>query len=80
MRERDALFIGGAWVRPSAGDVIEVGTPPPRRSWGVPDGVGRPTSTAPWPPPAAAFDGWAGASVEERAKLLQGMHDAMVAG
>ena len=78
MRERDALFIDGGWVRPSTGDVIEVVNPATEEVMGhVPDGspadVDRAVKAA-----RAAFDGWAAVSVEDRAKLLQGMHDSMV--
>ena len=78
MREHDALFIDGGWVRPSTSDVIEVVNPATEEVMGrVPDGsaadVDRAVAAA-----RAAFDGWAAVSVEDRAKFLQGMHDAIV--
>jgi aldehyde dehydrogenase (NAD+) len=78
MREREALYIGGRWVRPSTEDVIEVVNPATeevmgRVPCGSPDDIDRAVDAA-----RAAFDGWAAVSVEDRAKLLQGMHDAMV--
>ncbi len=78
MRHRDALFIDGGWVRPSTTDTIEVLNPATEEVMGrVPDGsaadVDRAVAAA-----RAAFGGWAAVSVEDRAKLLQGMHDAMV--
>jgi aldehyde dehydrogenase (NAD+) len=78
MRERDALYIDGGWVRPSTGDVIEVVNPATEEVMGhVPDGspadVDRAVRAA-----RAAFHGWSAVSVEDRAKLLQGMHDSMM--
>ena len=78
MRDRDALFIDGGCARPSTADVIDVVNPATEEVMGhVPDGsaadVDRAVAAA-----RAAFDGWAAVSVEDRAKLLQGMHDAMV--
>ena len=77
---RDALFIGGSWVRPDAGDgVIEVdnaateevlGTVPA----GGPADVDRAVGAA-----RRAFDEWSRASVDERAKAVERLGEALSA-
>jgi acyl-CoA reductase-like NAD-dependent aldehyde dehydrogenase len=75
---RDALFIGGTWVRPDAGDgVIEVVNAATEEVMGsVPDGgpadVDRAVAAA-----GAAFDDWSRSSVEERAKAVERLGDAL---
>ena len=77
---RDALFIGGSWVRPDAGDgVIEVGNAATEEVLGtVPDGgpadVDRAVAAA-----RAAFDEWSRASVDERAKAVERLGEALSA-
>ena len=74
---RDALFIGGSWVRPSGDGVIEVGNAATEEVMGsVPDGgpvdVDRAVAAA-----RAAFDEWSRASVEERAKAVERLGEAL---
>ncbi|MGI8809594.1 MAG: aldehyde dehydrogenase family protein [Acidimicrobiales bacterium] len=74
---RDALFIGGSWVRPAGDGVIEVGNAATEEVMGsVPDGgpgdVDRAVAAA-----RAAFDDWSRASVEERAKAMERLGDAL---
>jgi acyl-CoA reductase-like NAD-dependent aldehyde dehydrogenase len=75
---RDALFIGGTWVRPDAGDgVIEVVNAATEEVMGsVPDGgpadVDRAVAAA-----RAALDDWSPSSVEERAKAVERLGDAL---
>ena len=77
---RDALFIGGTWVRPEAGDgVIEVVNAATEEVMGtVPDGspgdVDRAVAAA-----RAAFDDWSQAPVGERAKVVEQLGDALSA-
>jgi acyl-CoA reductase-like NAD-dependent aldehyde dehydrogenase len=77
---RDALFIGGSWVRPDAGDgVIEVGNAATEEVLGtVPDGgaadVDRAVAAA-----RAAFDEWSRSSVDERAKAVERLGEALSA-
>ena len=74
---RDALFIGGSWVRPAGAGVIEVGNAATEEVLGtVPDGgpadVDRAVAAA-----REAFDDWSRASVEERAKAVEGLGEAL---
>ena len=77
---RDALFIGGSWVRPDEGDgVIEVVNAATEEVMGsVPDGgpgdADRAVASA-----RAAFDEWSRSSVEERAKAVERLGDALSA-
>ena len=74
---RDALFIGGSWVRPDSDGVIEVvnaATEEVRAS--VPDGgpadVDRAVAAA-----RSAFEAWSRSSVEDRAKAVERFGDAL---
>ncbi len=74
---RDALFIGGSWVRPDGGRVIEVGNAGTEEVLGsVPDGgpvdADRAVAAA-----RAAFGGWSTASVDERAKAVERLGEAL---
>ncbi|MDQ3898241.1 MAG: aldehyde dehydrogenase family protein [Actinomycetota bacterium] len=75
---RDALFIGGSWVLPDEGDgVIEVVNAATEEVMGsVPDGgpvdVDRAVAAA-----RGAFDEWSQSSVEERAKAVERLGDAL---
>ncbi len=75
---RDALFIGGTWVPPDAGDgVIEVVNAATEEVMAtVPDGgpadVDRAVTAA-----RAAFDDWSQSSVDERAKAVERLGDAL---
>ena len=76
---RDALFIGRSWVRPSRDEVIEVTNAATEEVMGsVPDGgpldVDRAVTAA-----RAAFDEWSRASVEERAKAVERLGEALSA-
>ena len=77
---RDALFVGGNWVRPDARDgVIEVVNAATEEVMGtVPDGgpadVDRAVAAA-----RAAFDDWSQSSVEERARAVERLGDALAA-
>src|SRR5919199_3074395 len=77
---RDALFIGGSWVRPADGDgVIEVVNAATEEVMGsVPDGgpvdVDRAVAAA-----RAAFDEWSQAPVDERAKAVERLGEALSA-
>jgi acyl-CoA reductase-like NAD-dependent aldehyde dehydrogenase len=76
---RDALFIGGSWVRPEGDGVIEVVNAATEEVLGtVPDGgsadVDRAVSAA-----RAALDEWSRASVDERAKTVEGLGEALSA-
>ena len=77
MIARDALYIGGSWVRPSRDEVIEVTNAATEEVMGsVPDGgpvdVDGAVTAA-----RAAFDEWSRASVEERAKAVEGLGEAL---
>ncbi len=74
---RDALFIGGSWVRPAGAGVIEVGNAATEEILGtVPDGgpadVDRAVAAA-----REAFDDWSRASVDERAKAVERLGEAL---
>ncbi|HEX2046765.1 MAG TPA: aldehyde dehydrogenase family protein [Acidimicrobiales bacterium] len=75
---RDALFIGGRWVRPDEGDgVIEVVNAATEEVMAtVPDGgaadVDRAVAAA-----GAAFDEWSQASVDDRAKAVERLGQAL---
>ena len=77
---RDALFIGGSWVRPDAGDgVIEVGNAATEEVLGtVPDG-GAADVDAAVAAARGAFDEWSRASVDERAKAVERLGEALSA-
>ena len=70
LRSRDDLYIGGQWVRSDGSDTIEVENPATEQVIAtVPEGtasdVDRAVAAA-----KAAFPGWAGTSVEQRATFL----------
>jgi acyl-CoA reductase-like NAD-dependent aldehyde dehydrogenase len=75
---RDALFIGGTWVRPAAGDaVIEVGNAATEEVLAtVPEGgpadVDRAVAAA-----RDAFEEWSRAPVDERAKAVERLGEAL---
>ncbi len=76
---RDALFIDGTWRRPDGEATIEVVNAATEEVMGVvPDGgpadVGRAVAAA-----RAAFDGWSRATVEERAKTVERLGEALSA-
>ncbi|HEU4347442.1 MAG TPA: aldehyde dehydrogenase family protein [Actinoplanes sp.] len=76
---RDLLYIGGAWVKPASGDTIDVENPATEEILGqVPAGteedVDRAVAAA-----RAAFDGWAGTPMAERATVLDRLHTALSA-
>ena len=76
---RDALFIGGGWVRPAGAGVIEVGNAATEEVLGtVPDGdpadVDRAVTAA-----RDAFEEWSRASVDERAKAVERLGEALSA-
>ena len=77
--ERDRLYLGGAWVRPSAAETIPVENPATEEVLGhVPAGtaedVDRAVAAA-----RAAFDGWANTSMAERGAVLDRLHTALAA-
>jgi aldehyde dehydrogenase (NAD+) len=79
MMSRSAVYIGGEWVPPASGDVIEVENPATGEVLGtVPAGtaadVDRAVAAA-----RAAFDGWAGTSMAERGAVLGKLSDALSA-
>src|SRR5919107_461596 len=76
---RDRLYIGGAWVAPASAETIAVENPATEEVLGhVPAGtaedVDRAVAAA-----RAAFDGWAGTSMAERAAVLDRLHTALAA-
>ena len=76
---RDKLYIGGAWVAPAASETIAVENPATEEVLGhVPAGtaadVDRAVAAA-----RAAFDGWAGTPMAERAAVLDRLHGALAA-
>jgi aldehyde dehydrogenase (NAD+) len=76
---RDALFIGGSWVRPAGAGVIEVSNAATEEVLGtVPDGgpaeVDQAVAAA-----RSAFDEWSRASVDERAKAVERLGEALSA-
>ncbi len=75
----DALFIGGSWVRPEGDGMIDVVNAATEEVMGsVPDArpgdVDRAVAAA-----RAAFDEWSGASVEDRAKAVERLGQALSA-
>ena len=78
VRTRDHLFIGGDWVRPESPASIELLNPATEEVLGhVPDAsdadVDRAVAAA-----RAAFEGWAATPVDDRAKLIERMHETLV--
>src|SRR4051794_26766951 len=76
---RDALFVGGSWIRPDGEGTIEVVNAATEEVMGsVPDGsavdVDRAVDAA-----RRAFDGWSQASVDERAKVVERFGEALSA-
>ncbi len=79
VRARDQLFVGGEWLAPDSRAVIEVVNPATEEVMGhVPDGSGvdvdRGVAAA-----RGAFADWAATPVDDRAKLVERMHDTLVA-
>ncbi len=75
----DALFVGGAWVRPAGPDTLTVVNPTTERPLatvpaGTPVDVDRAVAAA-----RAAFAGWAATPVAERAALLGALADGLTA-
>jgi len=71
MQDRDALYIGGVWVRPSSPAVVEVENPTTEQRLatvpaGTPADVDRAVAAA-----AAALPSWSATPVDERAELLR---------
>src|SRR5919107_6277461 len=76
---RDRLYIGGAWVAPASAETIAVENPATEEVLGhVPAGtaedVDRAVAAA-----RAAFDGWAGTPMVQRAAVLDRLHGALAA-
>jgi aldehyde dehydrogenase (NAD+) len=76
---RDKLYIGGAWVAPASAETVPVENPTTEEVLGhVPAGtaedVDRAVAAA-----RAAFDGWAGTPMTERAVVLDRLHTALAA-
>ncbi len=76
---RDALFVGGSWVRPDGDGTIEVSNAATEEVMGsVPDGspadIDRAVAAA-----RGAFDDWSRASVDERAKAVERFGEALSA-
>ncbi|MGI8983862.1 MAG: aldehyde dehydrogenase family protein, partial [Acidimicrobiales bacterium] len=76
---RDALFIGGSWVRPAGAGVIEVANAATEEVMGtVPDGgpaeIDQAVAAA-----RDAFEGWSRAPVDERAKAVERLAEALSA-
>ena len=76
---RDKLYLGGAWVAPASAETIAVENPATEEVLGhVPAGtaedVDRAVAAA-----RAAFDGWAGTPMPERAAVLDRLHTALAA-
>src|SRR4051794_30081435 len=74
---RDALFVGGSWVRPDGGEAIEVGNAATEEVLGrVPAGspvdVDRAVAAA-----RRAFDEWSRTPVDERAKAVERLGEAL---
>ena len=74
---RDALFIGGSWVRPEGDGVIDVVNAATEEVMGsVPDArpgdVARAVAAA-----RTAFDDWSGAPVEDRARAVANLGEAL---
>ncbi|MEA2974047.1 MAG: aldehyde dehydrogenase [Actinomycetota bacterium] len=78
VRERQHLYVGGGWVTPASADVIDLVNPATEAVMGhVPDGSGADVDRA-VVAARAAFEGWAATPVEERARLVQALHDVLV--
>jgi aldehyde dehydrogenase (NAD+) len=76
---RDAFFVDGNWVRADGGDVIEVVNAATEEVMGsVPAGTGADVERA-VRAARAAFDGWSRTPVEERAKALDRLGEALSA-
>jgi aldehyde dehydrogenase (NAD+) len=74
---RDALFVGGSWVRPDGGEAIEVGNAATEEVLGrVPAGspvdADRAVAAA-----RRAFDEWSRTPVDERAKAVERLGEAL---
>ena len=80
MIQRDALFIGGSWVRPAAGDgTIDVVNPATEELLGrVPEGGPADVDLA-VAAARAAFDDWSRTPVEDRAKAVELLGQALAA-
>jgi len=75
--ERDALYIGGSWVRPEGNGPIEVGNAATgevlgRVPAGTPGDANRAVAAA-----RAAFDDWSATPVEERAKAVERLAEGL---
>jgi aldehyde dehydrogenase (NAD+) len=76
---RDKLYLGGAWVAPAGGDTIAVENPATGDVLGtVPAGTAADVDAA-VAAARAAFDGWAGTPMTERAAVLHRLHNALAA-
>jgi aldehyde dehydrogenase (NAD+) len=79
MRTREHLFVGGEWVRPASPAAIDLVNPATEEIMGhVPDAspadVDRAVGAA-----REAFEWWAATAVDDRAKLIERMHEVLVA-
>jgi acyl-CoA reductase-like NAD-dependent aldehyde dehydrogenase len=79
LQDRTQLYVDGAWVASTGTSTIDVVNPATeevvgRVAEGTPEDVDRAVRAA-----RAAFDGWSATSVEERAKFLERLHEAMSA-
>ncbi len=79
MRDRTQLYIDGAWVASSGTGTIDVVNPATeevvgRVAEGTPEDVDRAVAAA-----RAAFETWSQTSVDERAKYLSRLHEALTA-
>jgi aldehyde dehydrogenase (NAD+) len=77
VRARHHLFVGGDWVTPASTAVVELVNPATEDVLGhVPDASGDDVDRA-VAAARAAFEGWAATPVDDRAKLIQRMHDSL---
>ncbi len=74
---RQANFIDNAWVEP-AGAAIEVVNPATGETIGVAPRFGRDETARAIDAAARAFEAWRMTTADERARLLIGMHDALM--
>jgi acyl-CoA reductase-like NAD-dependent aldehyde dehydrogenase len=74
---RDALYVGGSWVRPDGAEVIEVVNAATEEVMGsVPDGTPADADRA-VAAARAAFDDWSRTPVDDRAKALERFGEAL---
>jgi acyl-CoA reductase-like NAD-dependent aldehyde dehydrogenase len=79
MRNRDMLYIDGAWVTATGTEVIEVVNPATEQVLAsIPAGTAADAATA-VAAARAAFEGWSGTSREERGAFLTKLHQGLAA-